>query len=168
MARTAEKVASLVSEDPALADSLTIVLEETDGGTGEVTWADIKEDLSSGQWGRLIEQGVLVDGADGFRLADPEGVKEGLGQRDEGSAVSSTTSPPDGEPPEVNWTTYDKAAGVASLGLFAGYSIPVVRDAIGNALNLFLGPLDTLLPFYVVIMTLAVLTGLSPPSSKRT
>ena len=158
MARTAQKVESLISEDPALAEALTIVLDRTSEGSGEVTWADVKDDLSSGQWGRLIEQGVLVDGDDGFKLADPEGVKEGLGQGDE--AASSTTSAPEGEPPEVNWTTYDKAAGVASLGLFAGYSIPVVRNGIGTTLDLFLGPLDALLPFYVVIMTLAVLTGL--------
>ncbi len=159
MARTAQKVESLISEDPALAEALTIVLEETDDGSEEVAWADVRDDLSSGQWGRLIEQGVLVDGEDGFRLADPEEVKAGLGQGD-GADTTASTSAPDGEPPEVNWSTYDKAAGVASLGLFAGYSIPTVRNAIGTVLDLFLGPLDTLLPFYVVIMALAVLTGL--------
>jgi uncharacterized membrane protein (DUF106 family) len=35
-----------------------------------------------------------------------------------------------------------------------------MRDLIGGVMDVFLGPLDTALPFYAVVMVLAVVTGL--------
>ena len=46
------------------------------------------------------------------------------------------------------------------MGLFAGYSISSVRNAIGTTLDLFLGPINSALPFYAGILVLALFTGL--------
>ena len=59
MARTASKVQDLVSEDAEMEAALEHVLETA--GEGSVGWGDVSEELTSGQWGRLIETGVLVD-----------------------------------------------------------------------------------------------------------
>ncbi|WP_255149010.1 DUF106 domain-containing protein [Halorarius halobius] len=150
MARTAAKVEDLVREDPELRDVLERLLERDT----PVEWGEASDELSSGQWGRLIEKGILVDADDGegFELADPEGVREALSDDD------------DADLPEVegdsSWSTYDKLAALAAVGLFAGYSIGQIRNAIGSAIDVLLGPLDAALPFYVVIMVLAVFTGL--------
>ncbi len=160
MARTARKVDSLVSEDPALEGAIELLLERTDGGDGEVEWADVRDELTSGQWGRLIETGVLVDGETGFRFSDPDEVAEAVSYErgDAPAAPAADVETPDDE--EVSWSKWDKAAAVGSVGLFAGYSLQSVRAAIGGAIDLFLGPLDAVLPFYAVVMALALLTGL--------
>jgi uncharacterized membrane protein (DUF106 family) len=159
MARTARKVDSLLEETPELESALEVLLERTDGGSGEVEWADVRDALTSGQWGRLIETGILVDGDEGFEFEDPDAVAEAVSYD---GAARSTPTPTDSdeEPEEVNWTTWDKAAAVGSIGLFAGYSLPQIRNAIGSTIDLFLGPLDAVLPFYAVVMALALLTGL--------
>ncbi|MFC7234101.1 DUF106 domain-containing protein [Halosegnis marinus] len=148
MARTAEKVEDLVREDPSLRDSLEFLLERD----GAVTWGEASGELSSGQWGRLIEKGILADAGEGFELADPEGVREGL------------SSDGDADVEEIDddssWSTYDKLAGLGALGMFAGYSIGPVRNAIGGTLDVVLGPIDAALPFYGVILVLATVTGL--------
>ena len=159
MARSAQRLESLIEEDPALAEALVIVLERTEDGAGEVEWADVRDDLSSGQWGRLIETGVLEDGEEGFRLADPDAVRDAVGD----PSVSAPAPPVDTDADDdesAQWSIYDKAAAASSIGLFAGYSLSSVRNAIGTVIDLLLGPLDVLLPFYVVVMVLALLTGL--------
>jgi hypothetical protein len=67
-------VTELIEESPELESALTLLLDRTDGGDGEVTWPDVRDELTSGQWGRLIETGVLVDGDEGFRFAEPDAV----------------------------------------------------------------------------------------------
>ncbi|MFW5919001.1 MAG: DUF106 domain-containing protein, partial [Halanaeroarchaeum sp.] len=153
MVRTAEKVRDLVREDPELQDVLADLLESDD----ELRWRDVKGDLTSGQWGRLLQKDILVEGEDGFRFSDPDAVAEGLEMV---TASDTTPDPDDLDDEDTGWTVYDKAAAVGSLGLFAGYSIGPVRNLIGEAMDLFLGPLDAILPFYAVIILLAVLTGL--------
>ncbi|MFW6003499.1 MAG: DUF106 domain-containing protein [Halanaeroarchaeum sp.] len=155
MVRTAEKVRELVEEDPALQSVLADLLESED----ELRWRDVKGDLTSGQWGRLLQKDILVEGEDGFQFADPEAVREGLGMAGDG-ASGPTPAPEDVDGEDTSWTTYDKAAALFSLGLFAGYSFGPVRNIIGSAMDLFLGPLDAILPFYAVIIVLAVVTGL--------
>ncbi|MFB6132981.1 MAG: DUF106 domain-containing protein, partial [Halanaeroarchaeum sp.] len=152
MERTAEKVRELVEEDPDLRDVLADLLESED----DLRWRDVKGDLTSGQWGRLLQKDVLVESDDGFRFADPEAVSEGLDMAGEGG----TTGTADVDEEDEGWTTYDKAAAVGSLGLFAGYSINSVRNVIGSVMNIVLGPLDAVLPFYAVIVVLATLTGM--------
>ena len=157
MARSAQKVRSLVDEDPGLMGALEVVFDRTDGGKSEVEWAEVREDLSSGQWGRLIETGILEDGDEGFRLASPDAVAEVVSD-DETVAAAERAAEDDDE--ESGWTTWDKAAAVGSIGMFAGYSVGSVRSVIGETIDVVLGPLDALLPFFVVILLLATLTGL--------
>jgi uncharacterized membrane protein (DUF106 family) len=157
MARTAQKVDSLAAEGEDMTDALGTVLAVADE-QGTVSWADVSDDLTSGQWGRLIEKGLLVDAdGSGFVLDDPEGIREALEESDP-SAVSSSSS--DDDEAEVNWTSYDKAAAVITLGLFSGYMLKSVRSVIGGALDVLIGPLNDAVPFYVVILILAILTGL--------
>jgi uncharacterized membrane protein (DUF106 family) len=147
MAGTAETVRSLTREDAQMEDAIETVLDAAERN-GEIEWGDVNDDLTSGQWGRLIEKGVLVDGRDGFVLDDPEAVREAL-------------SDDEPEPPEEDssWSKWDKLAGLVSLSLFPGYYIGWVREMVGSALNVFFGPLNEVLPFYAVIMVLAVITG---------
>jgi uncharacterized membrane protein (DUF106 family) len=150
MARTAEKVRSLVREDPEMATILEDLLDHD----GDLQWQDVSDDVSTGQWGRLLEKDILVEGDEGFRFADPEGVEEGLAPDDDESGDD------DGGPESSSWSTYDKLAGVGAVGAMVGYSYPPIRNGIGGGIDVLLGPLDAVLPFYVVILVLAVLTGL--------
>jgi uncharacterized membrane protein (DUF106 family) len=151
MARTAEKVEDLVGEDASMRSALEFLLERD----GAVTWSEASDELSSGQWGRLIEKGILTDAGEGFELADPDGVREGL-YGDEGGD-GDTTDDVEGD---SSWSQYDKAAALGAVGLFAGYSIASVRNAIGETLDVVLGPINSALPFYAVILVLALFTGL--------
>jgi uncharacterized membrane protein (DUF106 family) len=152
MVRTAEKIRDLVDEDPALEDVLLELLDRED----EIRWRDVKGDLSSGQWGRLLQKDILVEGDDGFVFEDGEGVRDALIEDE-----SSTSSVSDADIPEggVNWTTYDKVAGIVALLMFAGYSLSEVRGVVGGVMDVLLGPLESALPFYLVILVLAVITG---------
>jgi uncharacterized membrane protein (DUF106 family) len=157
MARIEQKVQDLVADDAEMETVVRTVLDRAEDG--EVKWVDVRDDLSSGQWGRLIETGVLVDGDAGFRLADAEATRDALenGEPDgTGTATASSTDDEDGS----SWSMWDKGAAVVSIGLFAGYSWEPMRNLIGNAMNVFLGPLNSALPFYAVVMILAVVTGL--------
>ncbi|MEF8826389.1 MAG: DUF106 domain-containing protein [Halapricum sp.] len=150
MARTAQKVESLVNEDGSLESAISIVLEAAEEN-GVVEWSDVSDDLTSGQWGRLIEKGILVDAdGSGFVVDDPEGVKDALEE----------SEPDDDEESDGSWSSWDKIALVGSLGLFVGYWQPSIRDQIGGVIDLVIGPLDAVLPFYLVILALAVATGL--------
>ena len=155
MARTARTVSQLVEEDPEIAGALETVLDRAEDHT--IQWADVNDVLSSGQWGRLIETGVLEDEGDGFRIADPEGVREGLGIGDVGDGDGPTADEAPGDP---SWSSWDKAAGLIALMLFPGYYFNSVRSVVGSAVDVVLGPLDSVLPFYIVILLLALLTGL--------
>ena len=138
--------------------ALEVVFERTDGGKSEVAWTDVRDDLTSGQWGRLIETGILADGEEGFEIADPDVVAEVVADEETAAAASKAVAE-SGEEDE-GWSIWDKAAAAGSIGMFAGYSIPSVRNAIGSSINVLLGPVDALLPFFVVILLLATLTGL--------
>ena len=153
MARTAEKVESLARDDGALVDALETALSVAES-KGTVQWNDVSDDMTSGQWGRLIESGLLADAdGSGFVVDDPEGVREALSDDEMETATSVDDE-------ESSWSRYDKLAALGALGMFAGYSVSSVRNAIGSALDLLFGPLEAVLPFYVVVMVLAMLTGL--------
>jgi uncharacterized membrane protein (DUF106 family) len=152
MARTAEKVRDLVRENP----EFEAVLEELLEREGELRWRDVKDDMTSGQWGRLLQKDILIEAEDGFEFADREGVEEALG----GTEDIEFDTDVEVEDGESSWSIYDKAAAVGALGMFAGYSINSVRSAVGQVLDLVLGPLDSILPFFAVIMVLAIVTGL--------
>ena len=149
MARAAATVSSLVEGEPELADAISTLLERTEGGE-TVEWGDVNDELSSGQWGRLIERGILVDDGDGFELADRGEIKEALEESDDVDVGDD----------DGGWTVWDKGAAVGSVLLFLGYSQQPIRNAVGSTIDMLLGPLDQALPFYLVILTLALLTGL--------
>ena len=148
MGRTAEKVAEITREDASMEGALEFLLERED----PVTWSEVSDELTSGQWGRLIEKGVLTDAGDGFELADPEGVSDALADDDDDGMTEIED--------DSSWSTYDKLAALGAVGLFAGYSISSVRNAIGSTIDTVLGPVNSALPFYGVILVLAVFTGL--------
>ncbi|AQL43575.1 HTR-like protein [Halorientalis sp. IM1011] len=153
MPRTAEKVESLAREDGELLDALEVVLDAAES-EGTVEWSDVSDEMTSGQWGRLIEKGLLVDAdGSGFVVDDPDGVRDALSDDEVSDAAA------DGDE-ESSWSSYDKLAGVGALGMMAGYSLPSVRNVIGGTLDVLFGPLEAMLPFYVVVMVLAMLTGL--------
>ncbi|SDF08343.1 DUF106 domain-containing protein [Halorientalis regularis] len=153
MPRTAEKVESLAREDGELLDALEAVLDVAEDD-GAVEWSDVSDEMTSGQWGRLIEKGLLVDAdGSGFVVDDPEGVRDALTDDEVSDAAA------DGDEGS-SWSSYDKLAGVGALGMMAGYSLPSIRNAIGGTLDALFGPLEAMLPFYVVVMVLAMLTGL--------
>ncbi len=152
MPRTAQKIDDLAREGEEVTEALSVVLEVAEE-QGTVTWSDVSDEITSGQWGRLIEKGLLVDaGGEGFVVDDPQGVREALGEADPDASADG-----DGD---VSWTKYDKIAGVGVLGLFLGYSMPSIRARIGSVIDVFMGPVESVLPFYIVIMVLAMLTGM--------
>jgi len=151
MARTAPKVERLAEDGEAMTDALSTVLAAAEEN-GTVTWSDVSDDLTSGEWGRLIESGLLIDAdGEGFVIDDPEGVREALEESD---------AAPSDDDEDSGWSKWDKLAGLGTLGLFAGYSMTSVRDVIaGGVIDIVLGPLNDMLPFYVVILVLAIITG---------
>ncbi|KAB1187842.1 MULTISPECIES: DUF106 domain-containing protein [Haloferax] len=161
MARIESKVRDLVGSDSDMRAAVETVLERADDG--EVEWADVRDELTSGQWGRLIEKGILVDGDEGFRLADVTATRAGLEDDDSSSgssSVASSSSSSSTDTGDSSWSKYDKGAAVVTVGLFLGYSVAQVRNVIGGVMDVFLGPLAELLPFYAVVMVLALATGL--------
>ncbi|MFB6298423.1 MAG: DUF106 domain-containing protein [Salinirussus sp.] len=151
MARTARKVEELAGDGEEMAEALSAVLAVADE-KGTVTWTDVSDDISSGQWGRLIETGLLVDAdGEGFVLDDPEGVRD---------ALDETEPESDTDDKDLSWSKYDKIAAVGVVGLFLGYSQPSIRAAIGGVIDVALGPLNAMLPFHVVVLILAIATGL--------
>jgi len=154
MARIEERVRDLVEGDGALRDAVETVLDRAEDG--DVAWADVKGDIESGQWGRLIEQEILVEGESGFRLADPEATREALSADDDLTSSSVDLDDVEG----TSWSKWDKLAGLSTLGFFVGYSYGPVRNIVGGAVDLLLGPVLQVLPFYAVVMLIAVATGL--------
>ena len=151
MPRTAQKVDDLAEEGEHMTDALATVLETAEE-KGTVTWADVSDDITSGEWGRLIEKGLLVDaGGEGFVVDDPDGAREALENADPTAMMDSV---------DFKFTQYDKLAIATVFVMMIGYAFSSVRAVVGETLNLVLGPLESILPFYLVILVLAVLTGL--------
>ncbi len=157
MARTAGKVRSLVEEDPSLGEAIASIIEAADEGDGEVEWSDVREDLTTGQWGRLIEKGILDEGVRGFELADPEETKEVLDELDVDYLVATSDST---DTEGSSWTQWDKLAAIFAVTLFAGYAWQPAREVAGSTMDLLIGPLADTMPLYGVIMLLALFTGL--------
>ena len=152
MSKVERRVRSLVSEDGEMRDALEVVLDSATDG--EVQWVDVRDEITSGQWGRLIEKEILVDGETGFALADPDEIEAGMNEKG-GSGGGDVETPE-----TTSWSKWDKLAGVATIGAFVGYAVGPVRDTIAGALDVVLGPLLNVVPFYVVIMVIALATGM--------
>ncbi|MFC7059375.1 DUF106 domain-containing protein [Halovenus salina] len=151
MPRTAQKVDELADEGEHMTDALATVLDVAEE-QGTVTWSDVSDEMTSGEWGRLIEKGVLVDAdGDGFVIDDPEGIRDALDDADPTAMVDSV---------DFAFTTYDKMAVATVVVMMIGYAVKPVRTLVGQTLNVVLGPLESVLPFYLLVLVLAVLTGL--------
>ncbi|MFP4632321.1 MAG: DUF106 domain-containing protein [Halobacteriales archaeon] len=160
---TKKKIESLLEEDPELAEVLEAVAE-VEARRGEVRWSDVRGDASSGQWGRLIEKGVLVEGeGDGFVLSDGDVVRDMFGL-DEDSGVSDVVAELEEEQEDVDtsWSIYDKAAAVVGGFLIVfGYRDQDIQAVFGEVIGSVLLPLVEFgLPYFFLIMVLAVFTGL--------
>lgn len=162
MARAEQKVNDLLSEDSDMGDALSTVLVRADSNGGTVEWEDVKDDLTSGQWGRLIEKGVLRSAnSGGFSVQNPEKVRAALNDNGTTTSVSRATGEGDDEEDDDSgWSTYDKIAGLCALAFFPAYWYQPLRDLVGSTMNIFFGPIDAVMPFYAVIIVLSVLTGL--------
>jgi uncharacterized membrane protein (DUF106 family) len=161
MARAEQKVNDLLAEDSDMADALSTVLSRADANGGTVEWADVKDDLTSGQWGRLIEKGVLRSAnSGGFSVQNPEEVRAALNGDGRSTSISDATGESDDEDDDSGWSIYDKAAGVCALAFLPAYWYPPIRNTVGNTMDIVLGPLGAVMPFYTVVIVLSVLTGL--------
>jgi len=149
MSRIESRVRSLARESEEMRSAIETVLDRA--SEGDVKWVDVRDEITSGQWGRLIEKEILIDGEEGFCVENLEEAREGLHAEEdfEYEEVESNT-----------WTKWDKGAGLFTLLLFVGYAYEPVRSVIGGTVNVVLGPIDAMLPFYLVIMILALVTGL--------
>ena len=152
MGKVERRVRSLVDSDDEMRTAVEVVLDHATDG--EVRWVDVRDEITSGQWGRLIEKEVLVDGEDGFALASTEEIEAGLETPDASSGSDVET------PETTSWSKWDKLAAVATIGAFVGYTATPVRNLIAGAIDVVLGPLLSLVPFYVIIMLIALATGL--------
>jgi len=166
MSRTERKVRDLIEDDPSMEEAIAVVAQRTGNNGDGVEWGDVSDALSSGQWGRMIETGIVVDNDNGgFRLRDPDAVESALS--DDAAATATTTitdtdtgeSDADEDAESEGWSIYDKLAGIGVLLIMTGYYFQPVQNVIGGALNTVLLPLDQMMPFYVVILVLAMLTG---------
>ena len=152
MGKVERRVRSLVDSDDEMRTAVEVVLDHATDG--EVRWVDVRDEITSGQWGQLIEKEVLVDGEDGFALASTEEIEAGLETPDASSGSDVET------PETTSWSKWDKLAAVATIGAFVGYTATPVRNLIAGAIDVVLGPLLSLVPFYVIIMLIALATGL--------
>ena len=154
MGRTADSLDALVEEAEEMLDAVEHVRERLDDADS-IEWEDVSDELTSGQWGRLIEKGLLQSDDDGgFVFADPDGVTGWLDGDGDGEFDFDEIEG------DSSWSTYDKVAGIGVLMMMVGYYFDPVQNLIGNTMNTVLGPLEANLPFYGVILILAMLTGL--------
>jgi uncharacterized membrane protein (DUF106 family) len=150
-----------VREDEALAAALAAVLDEA--GDGTVAWADVRDRVDPAQWGRLLDQGLLVPAGDRFVVDDPTAARELLAEIDLDDETIGTEPAPDAG----GWSRADKLAGVAAVGLMASYQLPAARDLIGQSVNAVLGPVAATLPFVATLTLLAVLTAVASTTVRR-
>ncbi|EMA49943.1 MULTISPECIES: DUF106 domain-containing protein [Halococcus] len=151
MAETTGELRTLIERDDELADASAVVLAAAESGDGTVAWNDVSDDMTAAQWGRLLGTGVLIEAGDRFVIDDPVAVSEALGNAEDTTAENAE---------DTGWSVSDKIAGVSALTLALGYRVPVIRDSVGPMVDVLLTPLEAILPFYLVVLTLAAGTGL--------
>lgn len=167
MSKTRRKAKNLIEEDSEMESVLERVLEIQDE-EGVVEWGDLRGDATSGQWGRLIEKGVLVDSeeGDGFVVEEEDDLRDFLGMEpDDDSDVSSSITDTDIEVEDIDtsWSIYDKAAALVGVALIIfGYRDEDIQAAISEVINIVVIPLHdgAGLPYYLIILIFAVLTGM--------
>lgn len=166
MAGTKETARSLIAENNNFKKALSIILSETNQDclndssvdriqSNTVVWSDVSDKLSSGQWGRLIETGILYAKDDsGFAISDPNEIKELL---DDGSTYTAEESEDNGD--ASSWSIYDKVAAIGAIAFLPAYQIQSLQNIVASSVDIIMGPLDTVLPFYAMVIVLSVFTG---------
>lgn len=154
MGHAADRAKALMEQEEGFVDAIATISNLAEDND-EIEWRDVKDDLTSGQWGRLIQEGILESGDDGFQLADQDEIADLL--EDDYEHISLEMDEIDAE---VNWTQYDKLAGLISVMFFAAYWYDPFRDQIGSTINFVLAPLEGSMPFFALILVLALMTGL--------
>jgi len=149
--------------DDALGDAAAVVLDRAESGDGTVTWADVSDAVPAEQWGRLLESGAVVATAGGFVVEDPDTLRAAVGDRD----LSAAADDGDETATTSGWSTADKLAGVAALGLLASYQVPMARDAVGSTAHLLFGPVEAALPFGATVALLAIATTVVSTTLRR-
>jgi len=147
MSRIERKVRSMVRSDAEMKPAIQTVLDSATDN--EVRWVDVRDSITSGQWSRLIEKDILVDGDSGWRIEEPDAVREGLEEPGDDDEIETST-----------WSKWDKGAAAVTVTMFAGYAWAPARELVGGAVDVLLAPVLGVLPFYAVIMIIAVATGL--------
>ncbi|MDZ7687186.1 MAG: EMC3/TMCO1 family protein [Halobacteriales archaeon] len=166
MSKTRRKAKSLIEEDSEMESVLERVLEIQEENSA-VEWGDLRGDATSGQWGRLIEKGILVDAetGDGFAVEDEDDLRDFLGIETDGESDVSSITETDVEVEDIDtsWSIYDKGAALVGIFLIVfGYRDEEIQAMIGGVINRFVLPLHETagLPYYLIILVFAVLTGM--------
>ncbi len=162
MSRIERRTAALVEDDEEMAEAVSTVkrVAEEDGGT--VEWSDVSDEITSGQWGRIVDELLEDDGDGAFELADPAAVEAVLS--DETDVEPDTDLDleieVDMEEPEAEgWSQATIGAAVVAVVIMTGYAFGPVRSVVEAIVNPVLNPLDAVLPFYAVIMCVALVTA---------
>lgn len=154
MGHAADRARALMEQEEGFNTAIAVIRDLTEEQE-EIEWRDVKDDLTSGQWGRLIQEGILESGEEGFRLADREAISELLEEGYEPLILELEEIDA-----EVSWTRYDKIAGLITVSFFVAYWYDPFRDTIGEAFNLLISPIEASMPFFALVLVLALLTGL--------
>jgi uncharacterized membrane protein (DUF106 family) len=163
MTKTRRKAETLIEEDAEMEGVLERVLEIQDE-EGVVEWSDLRDDASSGQWGRLIEKGVLVDAeeGDGFVVEDEDDLRDLLGMSEGSDGASIASTDIEVEDVDTSWSIYDKMAALTGLFLIIfGYRNADIQAAIGGVIDTVVNPIHhgIGIPYYLIILIFAVMTG---------
>lgn len=142
--------------DDGYTPAIKTLLDET-RDTSTVEWADVADDMATDAWGTFIEQGLLTHNGDGtYTLDARETITATV---DSYEPDEDTTALDDIDVEASSWSTADKlVAGLTFVG-FLGYSVDAVRWVIYGGLDLLFGPLHAVLPIYLVILVLAMVTS---------
>lgn len=146
-----DKVAELLIENEDFVDELDIILALDDESGNGVDWETAEEEgVSSGAWGRFIQKNIIVevDGEeDRFTVDDLESAKEAIEEYNKQSQLTG-------------WTRKDKIAGFIGINFILFYISPTLRNLVGGTMDILLSPLVSVMPFYIVILLLGLITGI--------
>ena len=155
-----QKVKRALDEDPAYEGALAAIQRELDG-KDSIEWSDVEEDITSGQWGRLIQLGILeeADNADGYVLYDETEVESNVDVSAESAFPMVGKAEDNEDDEESDWSYYDIIAVVIAGFFMLGYAYTPIRNVVGSTLHLAFGPIDAVLPFFGVIGIVATGTA---------
>lgn len=151
MSRPTHSAELLESADEDVRRAATVVLEHIQEHKQGVSWSDVSSRVSREQWETLIHSNILEKSAAGYRFSDQCRVRNGS-QPDQVTQI--------GQYSPKQWTFLDKCAGVLTLVLYATFSSPAVRTAVGSTLDTALSSLTQHLRFWGILLLLSVVTGL--------